>query len=91
MKIDKNTLIGFILMAAVFFGFMFYEGKVQKERATQMQKEQAIEAIAQQKSDSIKNIEEEKKIAEKLNEAISKAEEEKADELLDNTDARCNG
>ena len=66
MKIDKNTLIGFILMAAVFFGFMFYEGKVQKERAAQMQKEQAIEAIAQQKSDSIKNIEEEKKAVKEM-------------------------
>ena len=66
MKIDKNTLIGFILMAAVFFGFMFYEGKVQKERAAQMQKEQAIEAIAQQKSDSIKNIEEEKKAVQEM-------------------------
>ena len=66
MKIDKNTLIGFILMAAVFFGFMFYEGKVQKERAAQMQKEQAIEAIAQQKSDSIKSIEEEKKAVKEM-------------------------
>lgn len=73
MKIDKNTLIGFILMAAVFFGFMFYEGKVQKERATQMQKEQAIEAIAQQKSDSIKNIEEEKKAVKEMEQKTDSA------------------
>ncbi len=73
MKIDKNTLIGFILMAAVFFGFMFYEGKVQKERAAQMQKEQAIEAIAQQKSDSIKNIEEEKKAVKEMEQKTDSA------------------
>ena len=73
MKIDKNTLIGFILMAAVFFGFMFYEGQVQKERATQMQKEQAIEAIAQQKSDSIKNIEEEKKAVKEMEQKTDSA------------------
>ena len=66
MKIDKNTLIGFILMAAVFFGFMFYEGKVQKERAAQMQQERVVEAVAQQKSDSIKNIEEEKKAVQEM-------------------------
>ena len=60
MNIDKNTVIGFILMAIVFFGFMFYEGKVQKERAEQMQKEQVVQAVAQQKSDSIKVVEEEK-------------------------------
>ena len=73
MKIDKNTLIGFILMAAVFFGFKFYEGKVQKERAAQMQKEQAIEAIAQQKSDSIKNIEEEKKAVKEMEQKTDSA------------------
>ena len=66
MKPDKNTIIGFVLMAVVFFGFMFYEGKVQKDRAAQMQKEQAIEAIAQQKSDSIKNIVEEKKAVQEM-------------------------
>ena len=66
MKIDKNTLIGFILMAVVFFGFMFYEGKVQKERAAQMQQERVVEAVAQQKSDSIKNIEEEKKAVQEM-------------------------
>ena len=60
MKLDKNTVIGFILMAVVFFGFMFYEGKVQKERAEQMKKEQVVQAVAQQKSDSIKVVEEEK-------------------------------
>ena len=66
MKIDKNTLIGFILMAVVFFGFMFYEGKVQKERAAQIQQERVVEAVAQQKSDSIKNIEEEKKAVQEM-------------------------
>ena len=66
MKIDKNTLIGFILMAVVFFGFMFYEGKVQKERAAQIQQERVVEAVAQQKSDSIKNIEEEKKAVKEM-------------------------
>lgn len=66
MNLDKKTIIGFILMAAVMFGFMFYQSKVQKERAIQIQKEQVVEAIAQQKSDSIKNIEEEKAAVKEL-------------------------
>ena len=66
MKLDKNTVIGFILMALVFFGFMFYEGKVQKDRAEQMQQQQVVDAVAQQKSDSIKNIVEEKKAKQEI-------------------------
>jgi YidC/Oxa1 family membrane protein insertase len=66
VKLDKNTVIGFILMALVFFGFMFYEGKVQKDRAEQMQQQQVVDAVAQQKSDSIKNIVEEKKAKQEI-------------------------
>lgn len=60
MNIDKNTIIGFILMAAVLFGFMWYENTSRQKRAVEQQKEQAIEAVAQQKADSISAIEEEK-------------------------------
>lgn len=33
MNIDKKTIIGFILMALVMFGFMFYDNMNRKDRA----------------------------------------------------------
>ena len=60
MNFDKNTIIGLVLMAAVLFGFMWYENTSRQKRAVEQQKERAIEAVAQQKADSISAIEEEK-------------------------------
>ncbi len=65
MRPDKNTIIGWLLIAAVFIGFIIYNQKDMKERAQQAQIEQAQEAIAQQKSDSIAAIEAKQK-ADKL-------------------------
>lgn len=47
MNIDRNTIIGLVLMAAVLFGFMWYENTSRQKRALQQQKEQTVEAIAQ--------------------------------------------
>ncbi len=60
MNFDKNTIIGLVLMAAVLFGFMWYENTSRQKRAVQQQNERAIEAVAQQKADSINAMEEEK-------------------------------
>lgn len=68
MNIDKNTVIGFLLMALVLFGFMFYENTTRKDRAIQQQQQQQTELIAQQKSDSIKNVEAEKKAKKEIEE-----------------------
>ena len=70
MKIDKNTVIGLILMAAVMFGFMWYQSTTARKRQAQLQAQAQAEAIAQQKSDSIKNIEDEKQ-AKKVQEELS--------------------
>ena len=70
MKIDKNTVIGLILMAAVMFGFMWYQSTTARKRQAQLQAQAHTEAIAQQKSDSIKNIEDEKQ-AKKVQEELS--------------------
>lgn len=53
---DKRTIIGFVLMAAVLFGFMIYNNATYKDKAIQQQKEKMVESIAQQKSDSIANV-----------------------------------
>ena len=71
MKIDKNTVIGLILMAAVMFGFMWYQSTTARKRQAQLQAQAHTEAIAQQKSDSIKNIEDEKQ-AKKVQEELKK-------------------
>ena len=55
-------------MVAVLFGFMFYDNATRKDRAVQQQKEQMVEAIAQQKSDSIANLEAEKKARKEIEE-----------------------
>ena len=57
---DKNTLIGWLLIALVFVGFMMYNSKDAEKRAAAIKKQQAIEALAQQKSDSIAKIEAQK-------------------------------
>ena len=58
MKIDKNTVIGLLLMVAVMFGFMWYQGTTAQKRQAQQLAQAQTDAIAQQKSDSIRNIEE---------------------------------
>lgn len=70
---DKKTIIGFVLMAAVLFGFMFYNNATYKDRALQQQQETIDEAIAQQKSDSIANIEAEKKAKKEMVEKTDSA------------------
>lgn len=50
---DKNTVIGWLLIALVFIGFAIYNSHEAKKRAQQQQAEQITEAIAQQKSDSL--------------------------------------
>ena len=56
MKPDYNKIIGWVLILAVFIGFMFYQNKEAQEMAKQEKIEKAQEAIAQHKSDSINNI-----------------------------------
>lgn len=68
MNLDKRTIIGFILMAAILFGFMFYENMTQKDRTVEQRKEQFVAAVAQQKSDSIANVEAEKKAKKEMEE-----------------------
>lgn len=48
MRIDKNTLIAFVLMAVVCFGFMIYENYNAKEKAKVQQIEQAQQAAEKQ-------------------------------------------
>lgn len=56
MKPDLNKIIGWVLILAVFIGFMFYQNKEAQEIAKQEKIEKTQEAIAQHKSDSINNI-----------------------------------
>ena len=63
---DKNTLIGWLLIALVFVGFMMYNSKDAEKRAAAIKKQQAIEALAQQKSDSIAKIEAQKQAEKEL-------------------------
>lgn len=50
---DKNTIIGWLLIALVFIGFAVYNNYEAKKRVAQQQIEQITEAVAQQKSDSL--------------------------------------
>ncbi|MFZ9387104.1 MAG: membrane protein insertase YidC [Chitinophagaceae bacterium] len=53
MKFDRNTVLGFVILALLFFGYFYYTNKEQseyrKKRAEELKKEQAI-------SDSIARI-----------------------------------
>ncbi len=46
MKFDRNTVLGFIILAALFFGYFYYTNKEQseyrKKRAEELRKEQVI-------------------------------------------------
>ena len=53
---DKNTVIGWLLIALVFIVFAIYNNHEAKKRAQQRQTEQITEAIAQQKSDSLAQV-----------------------------------
>lgn len=70
MKIDKNTIIGLILMALVMGGYMWYQNTTAKKMQEQRAIEAQTEAIAQHKSDSIESVQKEKK-AKKLIEQIN--------------------
>lgn len=61
MKMDKNTLIGFILMALVVFGFMAYENHTRKEQLIEQQKQAIVDQAAEQQKIKAEAIEAEKK------------------------------
>ncbi|MBR4365856.1 MAG: membrane protein insertase YidC [Bacteroidaceae bacterium] len=67
MNTDKNTIIGFVLMALVVFAFMMYDSHRMKENA-----------IAQQENAIVEAAEQEQKEAQE-----AKAAKEKADKLLE--------
>ena len=53
---DKNSIIGFILMAAILFGFTFYQSKDYKKKAAEQARLDSIarvECLAQAAKDSI--------------------------------------
>jgi YidC/Oxa1 family membrane protein insertase len=56
MNFDRNTVIGWVLIAAVFIGFMVYNSKNAQQQAAQMRMEQIQDSIAQHKSDSIREV-----------------------------------
>jgi len=62
---DKNTIIGWVLIALVFIGFMIYSNHQAVEQAEQAKLKHTQDSIIQQKADSVNAIED-KKAAEKL-------------------------
>ena len=71
MRTDKNTIIGWSLIALVFIGFMFYNNQQEKKRIELQRLQQAQEAVVQQKVDSIEDA--------KAMEVAKKAAEERTD------------
>lgn len=74
MKIDKNTIIGLILMALVMGGYMWYQNTTAKKMQEQKAIEAQTEAIAQHKSDSIESVQKEKeakKLIAQINDSTS--------------------
>lgn len=65
MNTDKNTIIGFVLMALVVFGFMMYDSHRMKENAV-AQQENAIVEAAQEQQKAEQEAKEEKEKADKL-------------------------
>lgn len=63
MKMDKNTLIAFLLMAVVVFGFMMYDNYSRKKEVEAQQKEQAELAIINQAKEQAAEAENRKKEA----------------------------
>ncbi len=64
MKLDRNTVLGFVILAALFFGYFFYTNKEQssyrKKKAEEAKKEQVvIDSIAKlqkPKQDSVSQV-----------------------------------
>ena len=56
---NKSTLIGFVLIAAILFGWMYFMSPSKEEREKQMRIQDSIRQarIEQQRVDSIKNAE----------------------------------
>ena len=50
---DKNSIIGIILMGLVLFGFTFYENKQYQKRAAYQAQLDSIAYVEQLKADSI--------------------------------------
>lgn len=67
---DKNTIIGFVLMAAVLFGFTWYNQPSQEEIA-QRHAQDSIAAVEKKKEETIKKQAEAKKV-----EAIADAQQD---------------
>ena len=61
MKMDKNTLIGILLMGLVVFGFMTYESYSRKEQMIEEQKQAVIEQAEMQAKMKAEAIEAEEK------------------------------
>ncbi|MCR4768787.1 MAG: membrane protein insertase YidC [Bacteroidaceae bacterium] len=71
---DKNTIIGLILMALVMGGYMWYQNTTAKKMQEQRAIEAQTEAIAQHKSDSIESVQKEKeakKLIAQINDSTS--------------------
>ncbi len=57
---DKKSIIGFILMAVVVFGYMMYSSKNAKERAIEQQKQAVVEQQIQKEQKKAEDAEKEK-------------------------------
>lgn len=66
MKMDKNTLIGFLLMALVVFGFMAYENHTRKEQLIEQQQQAVLNQATEQKKLQAEAIEAEKKAKQEI-------------------------
>ena len=64
---DKNTLIGFVLIAAVLFGFTWYN-QPSKEQIEAQRTKDSIENVAKQKAEQQRLLAEKEKQAAKLEE-----------------------
>ena len=62
---DKNTLIGFVLIAAVLFGFTWYN-QPSKEQIEAQRTKDSIENVAKQKAEQQRLLAEQEKQAAKL-------------------------
>ena len=67
---NKNTLIGFVLMALVMFGFMAYESHSRAKQAEEIVKQDSIAQIEKAKEDKKKDAERQK-IAEEATDSLN--------------------
>ena len=60
---NKNNIIGFVLIAAVLIGYSFWS-RPSAEQQAEMARQDSIAAVAQQKAEAAQQMAEEKKTAE---------------------------